>query len=91
MGTLRENTFDDELLEKALQDLNKVWHKVPITRTFFITSYGNIDTIITCLKNVDENVMLNACQCIHTLLLKEEGAQDLFMRHKGIQILRTCS
>lgn len=91
INTLKNNTFDDELLEKALQDLNKVWHKVPVTKSFFITSYGNIDIMIQCLKNLDENVMLGACQCMLTLLNKEEGAQDLFIRHKGIQILKTCS
>ena len=64
---------------------------MPLTKSFFITSYGNIDTLIICLKNLDENVMLNACQCMLTLIAKEEGAQDIFMRHKGIQILRACS
>ena len=91
INILKNNSFDDELLEKALQDLNKVWSKVPLTKSFFITSYGNIDTLIICLKNLDENVMLNACQCMLTLIAKEEGAQDIFMRHKGIKILRACS
>jgi hypothetical protein len=35
--TLKNNIFDDDLIEKALEDLNKIWHKVPITKSFFIT------------------------------------------------------
>ncbi len=46
--------------------------------------------LLQCLKNIDENVMLNACKCFITLLNKEEGAQDLFQRHKGIHILKNC-
>jgi hypothetical protein len=71
---LKNNTFDDELLEKALSDLNKVWNKVPVTKAFFITNYGNIDLMLQCLKNLEENVMLGACQCVLTLLKGEEGA-----------------
>lgn len=59
-STLRNNTFDDELLEKALSDLVKIWHKVPLAKSLFITLYGNLDLLIACLRNVDENVMLGA-------------------------------
>ncbi len=58
---MKNNTFDDELLEKALQDLVKVWHKVPLTKSLFITLYGNLDLLLACMKNLDENVMLAAC------------------------------
>lgn len=62
------------MMEKALQDLNKIWQKSTVTKSFFITNYGNIDMIIQCLKNLDENVMLNATRCINTLLAREDGA-----------------
>lgn len=55
-------------------DLNKVWHKVPLTKTFFITGYGNLDSLILSLKNLDEGVILNTCKCLLSLLVKEEGA-----------------
>lgn len=55
-------------------DLNKVWHKVPLTKTFFITGYGNLDSLILSLKNLDEGVILNTCKCLLSLLAKEEGA-----------------
>lgn len=90
LTTLRDNAFDDELIDKALLDLNKVWQKVPVTKTFFITGYGNLDLLLTSLKNLDESVILNAAQCLQTLLAKEEGAQDLFIRHRGILILKAC-
>lgn len=87
MNTLKNNIFDDDMIEKALSDLNKIWHKVPVTKSFFITQYGNVDTIIGCLKNLDEGVILNALKCILTLLHREEGAQDIFIRHKGVLTL----
>jgi hypothetical protein len=58
---LKNNTFDDEMLEKALGDISKVWHKVPITKAFFLTTYGNLDLMLASLKNIDESVMLGAC------------------------------
>eukprot|EP00347_Sterkiella_histriomuscorum_P022045 403331879 len=88
--SLRNNIFDDDQLEKALGNLNKIWNKSLITRSFFITQYGNIDQIIQCLRNLDESVMLNSGKCLITILSKEEGAQDIFLRHKGIQILKNC-
>ncbi|CDW82063.1 UNKNOWN [Stylonychia lemnae] len=90
LKNLRNNIFDDDQLEKALQDLNKIWTKSLITRSFFITNYGNLDQLMQCLKNLDESVMLNSCKCLITILSKEEGAQDLFLRHRGIQILKNC-
>jgi hypothetical protein len=47
---------------------------VPVTKTFFITGYGNLDTLMMSLKNIDEGVILNASKCLLTLLAKEEGA-----------------
>jgi lantibiotic modifying enzyme len=84
LNTLKSNSFDDEEIEKALSDLNKVWQKVSLTRSIFVSNYGNIDLLISSLKNVDESVTLNACKCLLTLLYREEGAQDIFLRHRGV-------
>lgn len=43
------------------------------------------------MKNLDENVLLNTSKCILTLLSKEEGAQDVFIRHRGILTLKNCA
>lgn len=51
VNTLKNNTFDDEMLEKALSDISKVWHKVPQTKSFFLTTYGNSDLLLALLKN----------------------------------------
>jgi hypothetical protein len=74
LNVLRANSFDDEMLEKALNDINEIWKKSPLAKCFFITSYGNLDLIIQCIKNLDESVMLNACKAAKTLLYGEEGA-----------------
>jgi len=62
-----------------------------MAKSFFITQYGNVDLVLACLKNIDEGVMLSACKALQVLLAAEEGAQDLFVRHKGIQTLRDCA
>jgi hypothetical protein len=43
------------------------------------------------LKNVDEEVVLGTIKALNQLLKGEEGALDIFMRHKGIHYLRDCS
>lgn len=43
-----------------------------------------LDLMIKLVKNIDENIMLNACIGIKTLIKDEDGALDLFLRHKGI-------
>jgi hypothetical protein len=52
--------------------------------------YGNIDLLVSCLKNIDEKVLHNSTIAAYYLLIKEEGAKDLFIRRRGLSILSDC-
>ena len=68
------------------------------TRDFIQIEYGKMDILLECLKNADEGVMLHACQTLQILVgnskdrsLKNlESMIDLIVRHRGIQLLKTC-
>ena len=58
---MKENVFDDDLIEKSLQDLTKLWKSNVRSRDYIQIEYGKMDILLSSLKNADEGVMLNTC------------------------------
>mmetsp|Transcript_21527 Transcript_21527/g.26479 ORF Transcript_21527/g.26479 Transcript_21527/m.26479 type:complete len:84 (-) Transcript_21527:2468-2719(-) len=71
--TIRSNVFDDDLIEHSLIDLKTLWKKCPKSRHFIAMEFGYADTIVGCLKNADEGVILNACLALDVLLTPLAG------------------
>ena len=69
MQTIKSNVFDDDLIERSLVNLRTLWKSHPKSRQLIQVEYGHIDTILGCLRNADEGVILNACLAFDILLL----------------------
>lgn len=96
MQTIKSNVFDDDLIEKALVTLRNLWTKNAKSRQLIQVEFGHLDTILNCLKNADEGVLLNTCQALQILLTpasKKKHAEsfesllDLTVRHGGLALL----
>ena len=63
-----------------------------------ITDFGVLERyFLSSLQNIDEQVILSACQCLQKLLSgkggtgsSNEGTQELLIKRQGIQILKVC-
>lgn len=59
--------------------------------------FGHVDTILGCLKNADEGVILNVCMAIEVLLTPTrerttealDNLVDLMVRHGAIALLNS--
>ena len=64
-----------------------------------VIEFGYADTLLGCLRNADEGVILNACLALETLLTPPstgkdgtktvENLIDLMTRHGGIGLVNT--
>ena len=99
MQTIKINVFDDDLIERSLINLRTLWKSHPKSRKLIQVEYGHIDTILGCLRNADEGVIMNACQAFDVLLTpsdvrKSGGASlpnliDQMIRHGAVALLNT--
>ena len=60
--------------------------------------FGHLDTILGCLKNADEGILLTTCKALQVLLTDVPGRNqsesfdtlvDLTVRHGGLALLDT--
>lgn len=96
--TIKSNVFDDDLIERSLVDLRNLWKKSPKSRQMIVVEFSYADTLLGCLKNADEGVVLNACLALEVLLTPAAGKDgnktvenliDLMVRHGGLTSIST--
>ena len=96
--TIKSNVFDDDLIERSLVDLRNLWKKSPKSRQMIIVEFGYVDTLLGCLKNADEGVVLNACLALEVLLTPASGKDgvktvenliDVMVRHGAMTSIST--
>jgi hypothetical protein len=70
MNTIRANSFDDDLLEKSFISLKQVWLKSSMARRFIQVEFGQIASMLACLRNNgDENCMEAAMEAFKALIV----------------------
>lgn len=81
MQTIRSNAFDDDLIEKCLSSLQKAWKTHPMSKNFVQAEYGHVDVVLSCLKNQESAVLINACLALNSLLEHQTYTSSLIKQH----------
>jgi len=86
IDTIRQNEFDDDLIEQALTQLQKIWKANQMGRNFCLVDYGIAEVILSQLGAENKRVVMRTVEAVFALI-KNDDCADMCIRYGAVPLL----